>query len=643
MEKQHTAQPWRDRLIATSEEILQELLMFKKLNPNFTFSLRERDSPQSDEERLSKGQWFQGSGYIYVPLFKRGDRDRKIKTIGFVISFDEEGAINANFIEISFKRIGDDSQIDEKLHRELASRLNIQLNEYNNGKRYYDNPDDYINNLHLYLKEVYPLALELINKYKLADKYLVDQETFQKRLSRIGDIREGISQKRFESREAVEHFSESVKSPLPLNQILYGPPGTGKTYNTINKAIEIANPNFNISTKTRPEIKTEYNNLLKQGRINFTTFHQSLSYEDFIEGLKPQPPEKKGDNISYEVEDGVFKAFCNRARFTSGNFDEVIEKFKRDISVADGKLPLKITATGTTFDITYRGTNVFYVQPLNTTKEDPWYAVNIKNIRKAFESDSYEKIYNPTYVREVIGHLKKKYGLIKSKVQSSAEKENYVFIIDEINRGNVSQIFGELITLIEADKREDQPEALQIQLPYSKEVFSVPDNLYILGTMNTADRSVEALDTALRRRFSFEFMPPDSSKINTDGNEIFVDGISLRILLDTLNERIAYLLDEDHKIGHAYFCSIESDNKEQLEHVFKNKIIPLLREYFYNDHGKIRLVLGDAFIEKQNAKPTFPVKDVDELIVDKTSYRIKPIDKDFDIIAALKKTLGAQA
>lgn len=422
------------------------------------------------------------------------------------------------------------------------------------------------------------------------------------------------------------------------NIILYGPPGTGKTYGAINKAVQIAEPDFDFSNKGRTEIKAEYDRLLSLGRINFITFHQSLSYEDFIEGIKPKT---LNDQVVYEIEDGVFKAFCNKARFVHGNFDDVIERFKTDISESDGKAPLKIVGQGTTFDVVYRGTNVFYVQPLYTTKENPWYPVNIENIRKAFETGSFEKIYNPTYVREIIGHLKKHYGLVKGTATPSKKNENYVFIIDEINRGNVSQIFGELITLIENDKREGQPEELQIELPYSKELFSVPDNVYILGTMNTADRSVEALDTALRRRFSFEFMPPDSKQILKDGREVSVKGISLARLLDTLNRRIAFLLDEDHQIGHAYFCSIDHDDEEQLKLVFRNKIVPLLREYFYNDHGKVRLVLGDAFVTT-TPKPTFAVGDGDDFVAD-NAYRIRDIDDDFDIIDALRQTLNGQA
>ncbi|HMV77847.1 MAG TPA: AAA family ATPase, partial [Leptospiraceae bacterium] len=178
-----------------------------------------------------------------------------------------------------------------------------------------------------------------------------------------------------------------------------------------------------------------------------------------------------------------------------------------------------------------------------------------------------------------------------------------VLIIDEINRGNVSQIFGELITLIEEDKRMGKPEALTVTLPYSKEPFGVPANLYIIGTMNTADRSVEALDTALRRRFQFEEIKPDPDQITKNGKLKYVgesdQKIELSKLLETINERIEFLLDRDHQIGHSYFMSVS--NEKELMTVFQKNIIPLLQEYFFGDYGKIGLVLGAGFVESEKS------------------------------------------
>ncbi|MCX6271963.1 MAG: AAA family ATPase [Bacteroidetes bacterium] len=227
---------------------------------------------------------------------------------------------------------------------------------------------------------------------------------------------------------------------------------------------------------------------------------------------------------------------------------------------------------------------------------------------KIFEKEVFEekitykedqrKRYSDQKIKENLNSLPDKYNISFNK----ADIPRYVLIIDEINRGNVSQIFGELITLIEEDKRLGKTERLKITLPYSKEKFGVPPNVYILGTMNTADRSVEALDTALRRRFCFEEMAPNPELIasegvlNKDGG--ILDGINLPKLLRVINLRIEKLLDKDHQIGHSYFMNIS--DLDGLKGAFQKSIIPLLQEYFYGDYGKIGLVLGKGFIRKKN-------------------------------------------
>lgn len=244
----------------------------------------------------------------------------------------------------------------------------------------------------------------------------------------------------------------------------------------------------------------------------FTTFHQSFSYEDFIEGIKPVMEEGK-ETISYQIENGIFKDLCLKAQNDTEN--------------------------------------------------------------------------------------------------------RYAIFIDEINRGNVSAIFGELITWIEPDKRIGAVNELKLKLPYSKREFGVPKNVDIIGTMNTADRSVEALDTALRRRFSFvEIQPNPSVLLNSEYQDV-----DLKQLLEMINQRIEVLVDKDHQIGHSYFIGIQ--NLEDLKQTFKDKIIPLLEEYFYGDFGKIGLVLGGSFIYQEENKAKFPknFSYENDFLEDKKVYR----------------------
>jgi len=250
-------------------------------------------------------------------------------------------------------------------------------------------------------------------------------------------------------------------------------------------------------------------------RFEFLTFHQSYSYEDFIEGIKPELSES---DVAYKIEEGVFQKICNRARNDSSN--------------------------------------------------------------------------------------------------------NYAIFIDEINRGNISSVFGELITLIEEDKREGNPNQIKATLPYSKTTFSVPNNLFIIGTMNTADRSVEALDTALRRRFSFIEMNPEPQKLSE--TNFICEGIDLEKLLSSINGRIEKLLDKDYCIGHSYFMNIQDRNNpiDELRVIFQNNILPLLQEYFYGDWGKIMLVIGKEFLFKKTEAVKFLTS---ELIDEYEEYNDKPI------------------
>lgn len=459
-----------------------------------------------------------------------------------------------------------------------------------------------------------------------------------------------------------------------LNLILFGPPGTGKTYNTINIALEILGTS--LEGKSREETKAIFEEKIKQERIVFTTFHQSLSYEDFIEGIKPEADKEK-EFISYSVQSGIFKKICVDAAFSislltdsketekvldfSLAYDNFTESLEEQLS-GNESVTLETKTGGRIFvdSISQQGNIIIFHQ--EGTRKYTISKVRLSKLHQ--EIDNLDDVNNINdQFREIIGGSNSSAywavlnAIRKSFKRSRRSKEErsytweekiqvvqkmkmddyknrnappYVLVIDEINRGNVSQIFGELITLIEQDKRAGMSEALQITLPYSRDIFSVPPNLYIIGTMNTADRSVEALDTALRRRFSFTEIPPEPELIITNGslNETngFIDDIDVVKLLEIINKRLEKLIDKDHRIGHSYFMNIKT--KDELVLTFKDKIIPLLEEYFFGDFGKIGLVLGNSFVEKVTDDAMFAsFDDYDPIarqdLVERPVYKIK--------------------
>ena len=410
-----------------------------------------------------------------------------------------------------------------------------------------------------------------------------------------------------------EPMKNTDKTPVvPLNQILFGAPGTGKTYHTKKMAVEIINGK---KERNREEINEEYEELIEAGQIVFTTFHQSLSYEDLIEGIKPETID---GNVTYEVKDGIFKSICKNAfskEITSDNFEVVYQKLLDEIdNSVDNKLVLETLVHAKEFTIYKNSKNNIRFHS-NTEKANE--AVIKKEVLEHYLKTGEVLDWAP-YTKSVANYIIEKYNYIQNE---AIEPKKHVLIIDEINRGNVSAIFGELITLLEEDKRKGNPEHTEAKLPYSGKEFSVPNNVYIIGTMNTADRSVEALDTALRRRFSFVEMQPKPDILSEVGD------VKLKELLETINKRIEVLIDKDHQIGHSYFIGIQY--LEDLRRTFKDKIIPLLEEYFYGDFGKIGLVLGEKFIEQtkyeEKVFAEFPYEK--DFLEDKKIYHITSYDK----------------
>ena len=345
-----------------------------------------------------------------------------------------------------------------------------------------------------------------------------------------------------------------------------------------------------------------------------------MSYEDFIEGIKPETID---GNVTYEVKDGIFKSICKNAfskEITSDNFEVVYQKLLDEIdNSVDNKLVLETLVHAKEFTIYKNSKNNIR---FHSNTEKAYEAVIKKEVLEHYLKTGEALDWAP-YTKSVANYIIEKYNYIQNE---AIEPKKHVLIIDEINRGNVSAIFGELITLLEEDKRKGNPEHIEAKLPYSGDNFSVSNNVYIIGTMNTADRSVEALDTALRRRFSFVEMQPDPEILSDEKYEKYKD-VDLSKLLKTINKRIELLIDKDHQIGHSYFIGIQ--NIVDLQRTFKDKIIPLLEEYFYGDFGKIGLVLGGKFIESVENEIAFPKNFTyeEDFLEDKKIYHITSFDK----------------
>lgn len=541
------------------------------------------------------------------------------------------------------------------------------------SKPIYDNFEALENDLNDFLNEILPIVNQQIDVYKekypdfIANRFSDQEKMISKMEERFQKYK--IIEEMEDELEEEDHLMIVAPSEykMPLNQILYGPPGTGKTYQTINKAVSIASQEFNLNQE-RDLVKKEYQRLVDAGQIVFTTFHQSMSYEDFVEGIKPEIEEDSEGvkTVIYEIKKGIFREISENAQKVKLQSEEVSSEYTfedawDDLLSESGEhinreqfMMLGIQTIGMGLNIiaiTDKGN--LKVQP-QSSKEAREYTVSFsraKKLQEAFPDLTVIKNIDKEF-RAVIGGsnstaywavLKYINDKIKGKTKSTTQEiplppVPYVLIIDEINRGNVSQIFGELITLIEEDKRVGNAEELQLTLPYSKTRFGVPANLYIIGTMNTADRSVEALDTALRRRFNFEEMLPNHEIL--EGKEI--GGIALDQLLSVLNKRIEILLDRDHTIGHSYLINVQSE--EDLKYAFKNNIIPLLQEYFYGDCEKTGLVLGTGFFEEsekytKDIFAAFPTLNYPE---SGTILRLKIIDETFNIIDALEILLGKE-
>lgn len=478
----------------------------------------------------------------------------------------------------------------------------------------------------------------------------------------------------FERREANPMQTKS------LNTIFYGPPGTGKTYVTARRAVEICD---GLAPAENGELRERYDQLVKQKRVEFVTFHQTYGYEEFVEGLRPETGEGDDETSSagfrLQPVDGVLKRIADRARklpsTTAETFDPSGRKvfkvslgrsnnpeddYLRDECLENGYVLLgyggEIDWSGPQFDS--------YEAIANRWREEPGQEdtdgrhgniVFTSQIRVAMQAgdvvlasrgnrriqaigivsgpyeyvlrdiDEYhhrrpvkwlwkdetddgiavEDIYSKNFTQHSIYQLYNNqinWDALVPYVQekrSAAPPPPHVLIIDEINRANISKVMGELITLLEEDKRSGAQNEISVTLPHSGEAFTLPPNLHIIGTMNTADRSIALLDTALRRRFQFVEMPPKPNVLKE------IDGVDVASVLESINSRLEWFLGTDQLIGHAWLMG--ATTLPELDTVMSNKIMPLLREFFHEDLDRVRAVLGggDRFLRRDKI-PTPP-------------------------------------
>lgn len=507
------------------------------------------------------------------------------------------------------------------------------------------------------------------------------------------------------------------KGFTPMNLILYGPPGTGKTFSTAAEAVRLCGEPV---PQDRAELMAVYQRLVAAGRVEFVTFHQSMTYEDFVEGRQPMTGadgEGEADSAGFRLETvhGIFRRIAKRAETSRGSasgidtttlegrqvfkmsigranieedaqfFEEAIEggytllgwenidwsdeRYSNAAEILatcerDGKTPGAVNGQSGQVQhvdvfrnrmrvgdiiIVSKGNGLFRAigQVTGAYEYAPrpegvmCHRRPVKWLWIDAEGVPAKEIYQSNFTQATIYRLKKdslnipalERYMNSGQSDGPASPEPFVLIIDEINRANISKVFGELITLLEADKRLNQPNEVRVRLPYSGDEFGVPSNLHILGTMNTADRSIALLDTALRRRFTFREMMPDASILEDAGQKC---GIDLPRLLSTINERIEYLYDREHQIGHAYFTACSS--RADVDEVMRHKVIPLLAEYFFEDWAKIAAVLGDlepgegsitgGFLKRAILNPPPHLEDGDAVV--RFRWQVRSIDEGFD-------------
>lgn len=454
-----------------------------------------------------------------------------------------------------------------------------------------------------YLKLLEPFVQTIQQDVELMDKFLTETNglvqsdllTAQNILWQMKDMMKmETSKSKNDSKSELNMIPEEIQKytnilRLKKNIILQGAPGTGKTYNTAALALTICGVT-DMDMNDHEAVMERYDELQKEGRIGFVTFHQSMDYEDFVEGIKPKT---ENGMVSYEVEDGIFKLLSNKAQTKSGSdILECIDKFIHSIEgYGNKKLVPTITGRSSLYVWWNRGNSTLSTRSsLSSSSKDPEYSpspINIEKLKMQAVGEGMENNW-PTYAQAIINAVKNEY---RDELEDNHPTTPYVLIIDEINRGNVSKIFGELITLLEADKRIGGDHPIRVTLPYSKESFGVPSNLYIIGTMNTTDRSVGNIDYAVRRRFTFATLKADRELVEQNS---ILEAVTLFDAVGSFIKKHQIDMDfEDLMVGHSYFFA---NDEYELELRWQYEILPLLNEYIKDGIVNAKPIKSDMTI-----------------------------------------------
>jgi 5-methylcytosine-specific restriction protein B len=621
-------------IVDLRKEVIELLIEGKKLTSEILESLINKHRSGKENQFRAYKQWF---SIFYPPITFYGHNEIREFVEAFIEQLISDIKLSGKVKSIYFDFQGARQQGSDRLWLAI---YNKEQDSHSSGLQFfvefYDGKIGYGVYRHTdksYLKDRTTLSQEEFNYKDLVNYFLPEKNTL------LENSPKNIAGTKVDKVQSV--ISESLTENL--NVILYGPPGTGKTY-------QLSNYYFDKFTSKKSTVSRD--EFLK-------TFVVDRSWWEVIAlVLLDIGKSKVADIFNHELLQ-LKASLSNSTTVTPtiwGQLQSHTVDYCETVKVSKKGSPLIFNKTEDKFweiideEVTQQAPELFeYRDKIQNFSEES--ATEIKRyefvtFHQSFTYEDFIEGIKPNFDNESNDLTYSIQDGIFKKICLKARKDpdqNYAIFIDEINRGNVSQIFGELITLIEEDKRVGEENELSTVLPYSKTNFSVPPNLYIIGTMNTADRSIEALDTALRRRFSFIEMPAKHEIIKTQGNvpDGILNGIDLTDLLKTINQRIEKLIDKDHMIGHSYFLNVS--NLKGLKSTFQNKILPLLQEYFFGDYGKVGLVIGAGFFEtnenqvKDNFFASFEDYDSGSFL-ERKIYHFKNIAKmnDEDFLSAIQ-------